>query len=74
MIDDPQRDFAANQKGPTRAHGDGEGFEELIPQTVMDTLAEQERRMREFIRSHPLAVVAGALALGFVVARAIREA
>jgi hypothetical protein len=32
-----------------------------------------EERAREFIQAHPLACVAGALALGFAIARAIRE-
>jgi len=46
-----------------------EGF---FPQSV-HALVEQKARVREFIRSHPLPVVLGALALGFAVARWMRE-
>jgi hypothetical protein len=39
---------------------------------IEDALAEQEVRVREFIQAHPLAVLFGALALGFAIARTMR--
>jgi hypothetical protein len=71
---DPQSDAVRSGNGPNRSGAAEEFSDHLVPPTVMDTLAEQEDRMREFIRSHPLSVVFGALALGFVVARTMREA
>jgi hypothetical protein len=50
---------------------DGE-FEELLH--PFRSLFDQEDRIRDFVRAHPLSVVAGALVLGFAVARLIREA
>ncbi len=40
--------------------------------TRVDLVAEQEERLREFIRAHPLPVVLGALLLGFAIAKAVR--
>ncbi len=37
------------------------------------SLREGEERVRDFIRRHPVPVVLGALALGFAVARLLRE-
>jgi hypothetical protein len=37
-----------------------------------DAFAEHEARVREFIQAHPLAVLFGALVLGFAVARTMR--
>jgi hypothetical protein len=39
-----------------------------------DFLEARERQLSEFIRAHPLGVVGGALALGFVAARIVRWA
>jgi hypothetical protein len=47
-------------------------FEELV--FPFRSLADQEDRIREFVRAHPISVVAGALVLGFAIARLIREA
>jgi hypothetical protein len=52
--------------------GSAAGLEGLLPQSVR-ALVEQESRVRAFIQSHPLMVVLGALALGFSVARWMRE-
>ena len=57
--------------GSADAHTDGE-FEELV--YPFRSLFDQEDRIREFVRAHPISVVAGALVLGFAVARLIREA
>jgi hypothetical protein len=46
--------------------------EDLLP-PKMHALAEPVARVREFIRAHPLPVVLGALVLGFVGARWVRE-
>jgi hypothetical protein len=70
---EPQSNAMTGGNGPERIGADSaEEFEGLLPQSV-HALALQENRVREFIRSHPLPVVLGALALGFVVARWIRE-
>jgi len=37
------------------------------------SLREGEERVREFIREHPVPVVLGALALGYAVARLLRD-
>jgi hypothetical protein len=50
-----------------------DGSDDLLPPSLVDAWSEQEARLREFIRAHPLAVVCGALALGFVVARSVRD-
>jgi hypothetical protein len=67
---DPQSDAVTGHNGP----GSGEEFSELLPHSLRETLTSQEDHLRELIRSHPLAVVFGALALGFAVARWMREA
>ncbi len=53
------------------ARSDGE-FEELV--YPFRSLLDQEDRVRDFVRAHPVSVVAGALVLGFALARLIREA
>jgi ElaB/YqjD/DUF883 family membrane-anchored ribosome-binding protein len=51
----------------------------LPPQTAAnlevarDKVSELERTSRKFIQENPVAAVAGALALGFVVARLVRR-
>lgn len=40
---------------------------------LRETLMEAEARVSDFVRSHPVPVVFGALALGFVVARWMRK-
>jgi len=52
-----------------RRHGE---FEEMV--FPFRSLVEQEDRIRDFVRAHPISVVAGALVLGFAFARLIREA
>jgi hypothetical protein len=54
------------------ANPDAVGFEDLIPEQGLHALADQEQRVREFIQAHPLAVIAGALVIGFAFARALR--
>ena len=65
--------YAMRDDGPERMGAHRERFEEQWPETL-SALAEQENRLREFIQRHPLAVVGGALVLGFIAARAMREA
>jgi hypothetical protein len=70
---DPQNDTVTSHNGPMQDRERATGaFDELLPQTMRQTFAEQEDRMRELIRSHPLAAVFGALALGYVVAKLAR--
>jgi hypothetical protein len=66
---DPQGSVVGN--GGDRK-SDEEPFQELLSPTVRETLSEQEERFRALIQAHPLATVFGALALGFVAARALR--
>jgi hypothetical protein len=70
---DPYTDEQSRTNGPNRSADPREELSELFPDSVMHAFAEQEHRMREFIRAHPLTAVFGALALGFVVARTMRE-
>jgi len=71
MIDVQSSEMRGNGADEMSAGSGGE-LEGLLPQSVQ-ALVEQEARVREFIRSHPLSVVLGALALGFAVARWMRE-
>ena len=48
-----------------------ERFEEILPERVRELV--DPGRMRELIRSHPLSAAFGALALGYIAARAMRE-
>ena len=66
---DPQTQSATAHNGP----GTSDEFGELLPHSLRQTLSEQENQLRELIRAHPLAAVLGGLALGFVVARLLRE-
>jgi hypothetical protein len=65
--------YARRDDGPERMRAHRERFDEQWPEAI-SALAEQENRLREFIQRHPLAVVGGALVLGFIAARAMREA
>lgn len=67
---DPHSDAATGHNGPSS----GEEFSELFPHSLRETLTAQEDHLRELIRSHPIAAVCGALALGFAVARWLRDA
>jgi hypothetical protein len=74
-MNDPRSDLGfGNGHGRTLPDSDGPGFEDLIPDDGLHALAEQEERVRQFIQSHPLAAIAGALAIGFVFARVMRGA
>ena len=68
---DPQIEVRGNGADEIGA-GSAAELEGLLPQS-MRALVEQKARVGEFIRSHPLPVVLGALALGFAVARWMRE-
>jgi hypothetical protein len=70
---DPQGDaMASSGNGPAHRE-DAEGFSELLSPTVKEALSEQENQMRALIRAHPVTAVVGALALGFLAARFLRE-
>ena len=69
---DPHGDAVTSGNGPDRQR-DAEPYSDLLSPAVRQTLSEQEERMRELIRAHPLATVFGALALGFVAARLLRD-
>jgi hypothetical protein len=71
MIDLQSSEMRGNGADEISA-GSAAELEGLLPRSV-HTLVEQEPRVREFIRSHPLPVVLGALALGFAIARWMRE-
>ena len=71
MIDAQSSEMRGNG-GAEIGAGSAAELEGFFPQSV-HALVEQEARVREFIRSHPLPVVLGALALGFAVARWMRE-
>lgn len=43
------------------------------PYDWQSALAEREAQARDLIRAHPVAAVLGAAALGFVIARLIRD-
>jgi hypothetical protein len=45
-------------------------FDELV--YPFRSFVDQEDRIRDFVRAHPISVVAGALVLGFAIARVIR--
>ena len=69
----PQSNEATRGNGADEIRtGSAADVEGLLPQSVR-ALIEQEGRVRAFIQSHPLMVVGGALALGFAVARWMRE-
>jgi len=65
----PQSDTGTGHNGPSF----GTEFDELIPHSLRQTFAAQEDHLRELIRSHPVAAVCGALALGFAFARWLRR-
>ena len=69
---DPQTNEVRGNGADEFSAGSAAELEGLLPQGV-HALFEQEARVREFIRSHPLPVVLGALALGFAIARWMRE-
>jgi len=69
---DPQSSEARRNGADEISAGSAAELEGFFPQRV-HALVEQEARVREFIRSHPLPVILGALALGFAVARWMRE-
>jgi hypothetical protein len=69
---DPYNDTATGGNGPDRREH-GEAFGDLLSPAMRNTLAEQEHRVRELIRSRPFASVLGALAFGYVVARLMRN-
>ena len=72
-MNDPRSDTTfGNGHGRTFPDSDGPVFEDLIPEDGLHALAEQEQRVRELIQAHPLASLAGALALGFAFARVMR--
>jgi hypothetical protein len=57
-------------------NGNGAGFGSaagLGSPELRASVQEGEEMVREFIRRHPVPVVLGALALGFAVARLLRE-
>ena len=69
---EPQSNEVRGNGADEISAGSAAELEGLLPQSV-HALVEQKTRVREFIRSHPLPVVLGALALGFAVARWMRE-
>ena len=69
MIDPQSNEMTRGNGADEISAGSAAELEDLLPRSVV----EQEARVREFIRSHPLPVVLGALALGFSVARWMRE-
>jgi hypothetical protein len=72
-MSDPQSNPRfGNGQEQMSASPDAVGFEDLIPEQGLHALADQERRVREFIQAHPLAVIAGALVIGFAFARLLR--
>jgi hypothetical protein len=48
-------------------------LERLVPRELQDAFLEREARVRRFIQTHPVPVVLGALAVGFLLARLVRE-
>lgn len=67
---DPQTHTATGHNGrPSRS----DEFGEPLSPSLRETLTAQEDHLRELIRAHPVAAVVGGLALGFVVARLLRE-
>ena len=70
-MNDPQRDATWN--GTDRGADDakpGAAFEDLFP---VRAFFDQENRLRELIRAHPVSMTLAALALGFAAARWLRE-
>ncbi len=72
MIDPQSNEVTRGNGAHELRAGSAAELEGLLPQSV-HALVEREAHVREFIRSHPLSVVLGALALGFAVARWMRE-
>ena len=69
---DPESDAMWSGNGPSpETASSTTGFEELLPERVRELV--DPGRMRELIRSHPLAMTFSALALGFIAARLLRE-
>ena len=69
---DPQSSETRGNGADEISAGSAAELEGFFPHSV-HALVDREARVREFIRSHPLPVVLGALALGFAVARWVRE-
>jgi hypothetical protein len=70
-MSDPESDAMWSGNGPSPDTAATERFDEFLPERVRELV--DPGRMREVVRSHPLTVVFGALALGFIVARVMRE-
>lgn len=67
-------DRPAPGRGAEDEHDDFEGsFEELGASDLRETLRRGEAELRAFVQRHPVAVLCGALAMGFLVGRLIRE-
>jgi hypothetical protein len=68
-------DTFANSTHLGRSNGNGAAGDiaELLPPGLEETLRASDERARAFIREHPVPVVLGALALGFVGARLFRS-
>jgi hypothetical protein len=70
---DPYSDALAGGDGFGRDADPGEPPGDLLSPSLVDAWSEQQERLRGLIRAHPVWVVCGALALGFVVARSVRD-
>ena len=69
---EPENDAMWSGNGPSpETMPTSDRFEELLPERVRELV--DPGHMRELIRLHPLTVTFGALALGFLVARVLRE-
>jgi hypothetical protein len=55
------------------AHETRERFDEIQELDWRGVLADQEEWARELIRAHPVVAVAASAALGFLIARLLRE-
>ncbi len=70
-MSDPESNAMWSGNGPSPDTAATERFEEFLPERVRELV--DPNRMRALIRSHPLSVAFSALALGFIVARVMRE-
>jgi hypothetical protein len=68
---DPEGNATWSGNGPGSDNVAAERFDESLPERVRELV--DPGRVRELIRSHPLSAAFGALALGYIVARVLRE-
>lgn len=70
-MSDPESNATWSGNGPSPDTAATDRFDEFLPERVRELL--DPGRMRELIRSHPLSAAFGALALGYIAARVMRE-